>query len=169
MTLSVDEDSVQYSFEYPDYYEHTTPLRRGSYSYNSVLVYLAYPKTSGSKVISSFSFLVNYSPYDRPRSPTAEVEHWIGVYSASSDFRLVEHSSRKVGGEVAAEFAYFNTPGIGPDSGEGIRFGVLYLWREAFFNRADRQYSVTWSAPAEVARCFWDDFDHVLDTFKFLD
>ncbi len=103
------------------------------------------------------------------RDPAAEVDHWISIYSVNWKFKLLGRASRTVAGLTGEEMAYYSYPIVGPDVGVGKAYLRLYLYRLAFFNRGDVQYRVAWATPAEVAQCFWDDFDHILDTFKFLD
>jgi hypothetical protein len=88
------------------------------------------------------------------------------VVSRHPDYRLVERLSRSVAGQDGAGVAYYAVSNALLDRGYYAR---LYLYRRFFFNREREEYELAGYAPYEEAVRFWSDFDHVLNTFKFLD
>jgi len=174
-SLVVDKGLIRYSFEYPKYYEPTPPIFEPGAT-SSMRVYLHYPESAAPKILSYLGVYASY-PWETEGElgPKLVVEKELALWSAFRGFQFVGRSSRTVSGFAAEEIAYYNYP-LPPFEltydktyFNKTYFSRLHLYRTAFFSRGNQTYWISWFAPAEIASSFWDDFDHVLDTFRFLD
>jgi len=163
--LVVDKELIRYSFEYPNYYE-STPIRLDRSANTSLRLHLYYPEEAAPRI----SYLTIYTLYPGgwgvfELDPKLAADRELATRYPYTGFQLVGRSSRMVAGVKAEEIAYYDRQ----FPYEHRTYWRLYLNRDAYFSRGDHYYSVAWMAPAEAASSFWDDFDHVLNTFKFLD
>jgi len=167
----IEQDIFRFSFEYPAYYEAKTPqLLQGTEHGNNkqLIVDFIYPRGASQRNTARFLLdAIYFNLAESRRDPINAINRELELLGKFPGFRLVERSSAIVDGLPVEMAAYYIH--VERDIHAVAGTGPLYLRRSAHFRRGDIMFNLWLDVLPETADAFWDDFDHVLDTFKFLD